>query len=737
MTLTFTDTVTPTLMFTLTLAATQETAGAHSFSFNPANPMATTAIMSGASIPAGTYTVTLSYSDYFAHGLATATSTNVTLLGVPDAKWIWARQAGSSGPGSGSGTDSGRSVAVDGTGNVFVTGSFSGTMSFPGSAITPLTASGGTDIFLAKYDNAGTLLWAVRAGGLAADAGHGVAVDGAGDAYVTGSYSGTALVDFGSGNTLPAPAGARDIFVAKFAALNGGCRWAVQKGGADADRGFGIAVAPTTGDVLVTGEWGQSGGGNDVFVLKLSSANGDQLGSTLSTGTGPMGHSGTGRAIAVDINNDVYVAGNYSLGTISFPPGTAPVTAPIFSGGYTRAFAVKLAGTTLSALGLGHSSNLSATFSHDATGIAVDPNSTSVYVTGYFNGIADFGSGITLVNRKNPQNGATFNDQLYDYFIVKFNTANGTLNWAIKGNGLAPAAQPDGDPASDDETRGIAVDYASNVYVTGFLHPNAPGPFINEGPTVLVASYSSAGALRWTRNAEDADLAGSPEDTGLGIALDTLGCVHITGDFTEVLDFPPPPELLVASLSSSPSNVRDMFVAKVCPTCGGGLDTDGDGILNVTDPDDDNDGLPDVWEVMWAFDPLNPNNALVDSDGDGTSNLIEYAFGLNPTMSDSGAIIVTNGIITQRGMPTVLLTNTPSGAVFRALFGRRKDYVAAGLTYTAQFSSDLVTWMNSVAVPTVIADDGEIEAVTVPHPFFVNGRKARFFRLQVTTNAIP
>ena len=44
-----------------------------------------------------------------------------------------------------------------------------------------------------------------------------------------------------------------------------------------------------------------------------------------------------------------------------------------------------------------------------------------------------------------------------------------------------------------------------------------------------------------------------------------------------------------------------------------------------------------------------------------------------------------------------------------------------------------IRWENSTATPTVIADDGEIEAVTVPYPFFVSGLKARFFRVQVTS----
>ena len=78
------------------------------------------------------------------------------------------------------------------------------------------------------------------------------------------------------------------------------------------------------------------------------------------------------------------------------------------------------------------------------------------------------------------------------------------------------------------------------------------------------------------------------------------------------------------------------------------------------------------------------------------------------------------------------LQNITNGVDRRALFGRRKDYVAAGLVYEVEFSGDLVTWQTSAAIPAVIGGDSEMDAVTVPYPLFVNGRKARFFRVQVT-----
>lgn len=60
------------------------------------------------------------------------------------------------------------------------------------------------------------------------------------------------------------------------------------------------------------------------------------------------------------------------------------------------------------------------------------------------------------------------------------------------------------------------------------------------------------------------------------------------------------------------------------------LDTDGDGQLNGVDTDDDNDGMPDDWEVQNAFNPLDPGDASQDADGDGATNLSEYLAGTDP-----------------------------------------------------------------------------------------------------------
>ena len=146
--------------------------------------------------------------------------------------------------------------------------------------------------------------------------------------------------------------------------------------------------------------------------------------------------------------------------------------------------------------------------------------------------------------------------------------------------------------------------------------------------------------------------------------------------------------------------------------------------------------MPNViqtWRQYWFSTISNSGTAAntANPDGDAYVNLAEFAFGTNPTANSPGAITVNSGIITP-GAPTTVVTNTPTGVEFSALYGRRKDYVSAGLSYSVEFSADLASWTPSAVAPTVTADDGTLQAVTVPYPFFINGKKARFFRVVIT-----
>lgn len=169
------------------------------------------------------------------------------------------------------------------------------------------------------------------------------------------------------------------------------------------------------------------------------------------------------------------------------------------------------------------------------------------------------------------------------------------------------------------------------------------------------------------------------------------------------------------------------------------------GTLNLTvlDTIADNFGayagdlMPDGWQVVY-FGENGPNAGPGGNpDGDNFNNLLELAFGTDPTVNFSGMLqysgtLAGGGVIASTGQPTTMFESVPNGIDFRALFVRRKDYVAAGLTYIPQFSADLFTWQNSADVPMVLADDGTYQIVSVPYPVFIAGKKARFFRITVS-----
>lgn len=95
------------------------------------------------------------------------------------------------------------------------------------------------------------------------------------------------------------------------------------------------------------------------------------------------------------------------------------------------------------------------------------------------------------------------------------------------------------------------------------------------------------------------------------------------------------------------------------------------------------------------------------------NNLIHFAFGLAADGTPMGPSRVTGATIEQRGMPTVMTANIGGGIEYKMLFNRLKT---SNLTYTVQFSTNMSDWQTIVTTPTVVADDGQVEACTVPFP---------------------
>jgi hypothetical protein len=282
---------------------------------------------------------------------------------------LWSKTAGNA---------HGSSVAVDGLGNVVLTGSFYDTMDLDGCP--PLSPAGGLDLFVAKLDPSGVCLWSERAGDADIQSGEGVAIDSEANIVVTGNFTGE--MDLGECKLLNT--GTAGMFVAK---LNpsGTCLWSEAGSDASGSSGKGVAI-DGAGNVLLTGDFVETMnvggcmlskmGGSGFFVAKLDPSGGCQW----SKSTGDAGAQ-AGKGVAVDAFDNVLVTGSF-LGSLNFGGGS------MVSAGDQDVFLVKL-GADGSYLwgqrGGGPSSDAAKGLAADSTG--------NVLLIGDFNGTVDFGTG--------------------------------------------------------------------------------------------------------------------------------------------------------------------------------------------------------------------------------------------------------------------------------------------------------------------------------------------------------
>lgn len=161
--------------------------------------------------------------------------------------WIWAKEANSAGG------ETINDVAIDKvSGNMYAVGVFAGGLNAAYGAAMAAT-NGGTDAFLAKYNSAGTVVWAIKIGGATNDAGNSVACDPAGNVYVTGFFTGTADFDPTATAVNLVSTGAQDVFIAKYSSA-GALIWAVKGGGATGND-FGQGISADANGVYVTGAY--------------------------------------------------------------------------------------------------------------------------------------------------------------------------------------------------------------------------------------------------------------------------------------------------------------------------------------------------------------------------------------------------------------------------------------------------------------------------------------------------
>jgi len=247
----------------------------------------------------------------------------------------------------GNSIESGAGIAVDGSGNAFVTGHTS-SANFPVTSDAYQAAWHGVeDAFLTKLNATGSgLLYSSYLGGGSDDGGTGIAVDGSGNAYVTGYTSSTNFPSI-KGAYQTNLAGLTNAFVAKFNGTNNSLIYLTLLGGNSYDSGRSIAV-DRSGNANVTGQTNSTkfpvtsgayqfslGGGADVFFAKLNVTGSALLYSTYFGG----GSDDFGTGIALDDQGSAYIAG-YTFST------NFPVTSGAYQkrfGGLSDAFAVRLA----------------------------------------------------------------------------------------------------------------------------------------------------------------------------------------------------------------------------------------------------------------------------------------------------------------------------------------------------------------------------------------------------------
>ena len=462
-----------------------------------------------------------------------------------------------------------RSVAVDGSGNVYASGYFSGTVDFGAGNVT---SAGGTDMFVTKLNSAGAHQWTTTFGGTGDDYGIGVAVDGSGNVHVTGRFAGT--VDFGAGNVTAVYT--QDAFVTKLNSA-GAHQWTTTFSGVDSLAVAWEVAVDGSGNVYTSGYFSGTvnfGAGNvtsagqpDVFVTKLNAAGAHQWTTTFG-GTG----SDIAHGVAVDGSSNVHVTGQFS-GTVNFGAGN------VTSAGGRDVFVTKL-----NAAGAHQwTTTFGGTSTDKGYGVAVD-GSGNVHATGLFTGTVDFGAGnVTAVGSN-------------DAFVTKLNSA-GAHQWTTTFGSTGGDHLERGD--------GVAVDGWGNVHVAGEFFGTVDfgaGNVTAAGAKdVFVTKLNSSGAHQWTTT-----FGVTGNDTDLGhVAVDGSSNVHVTGEFSGTADF--------GAGNVTSAGGRDVFVVKL-NSAGQAVVAPGGGGTPPPPP-------PCPWPTAtYAYQPgcVEPLKGGISVDADGT-----------------------------------------------------------------------------------------------------------------------
>ncbi|WAS93665.1 nucleotide-binding protein [Nannocystis punicea] len=320
-------------------------------------------------------------------------------------------------------------VVVDAAGNIVLVGRAFGIVDFGGG---PLDARGTDDIFVARFDGGGNHLWSTMVGGIDPERSERVAVDPAGNVYVTGTLTSDAIF----GETEFMSRGLRDLFVMKLAGAGGDIEWVERIGGPGDDYGWGVAADDSgvyfTGYFSETVDFGgadlQAVGETDVIVGKYG-PDGAPLWAHSAGGAG----SDRGYDIALAGNGEVVITGAFS-GALDFGGKTDQLA----SAGARDIFLARFTpeGAAVWAFGYGDEldqfENVYETNTWPGLAIGVDG---TIFLAGSLAGAARFGDA-----------GDTVSAGKSDVYLARFDASGNNLSarrWGGSGTEIALGVDAD------------------------------------------------------------------------------------------------------------------------------------------------------------------------------------------------------------------------------------------------------------------------------------------------------
>lgn len=505
----------------------------------------------------------------------------------------------------GSGADQANAVAVDAAGNIYVTG-FTSSSNFPVASAAQATNGGSRDAFVTKLNPAGsTILYSTYLGGADVDESNAVAVDALQHVYLAGT---TFSTNFPTLTPFQAAnGGGQDAFVTHLGPT-GALVASTYYGGGDIDIAYGIALSG--GVAYIAGKTLSSDLPLAVAYQPALSGIGDAFVAKFNAAGNALAYAtyfgGSGDEAARAIAVDAAGIAHLAGGTTS---SNLPTAAPIQAtqGGVKDAFVARVAPSGGS---LASSTYLGGAGTDEAYGLAID--ATGVYVTGI--------TSSTNFPTMSPLQAASAGSD--DAFVAKMNSAGSALVYSTYlGGTLADAGAA------------IAVNSAGSAVVTGSafsLDFPVPGAFqathTGTGPDAFLSMVAPSG----TSLTYSSYLGGTGADRGWGIATNGSGDAVLGGSTLST-------NLPVASpYQATSAGSADALVARVSHSSG---DSDGDGVVDASDncPTVPNPGQENADRIIRlnppkAFDDVTrPNSDLLgdacdaDDDNDGLSDTAEAA----------------------------------------------------------------------------------------------------------------